>query len=359
MNAKSAVAIFLVAIFALTSLAAIPIRTVKANDEAQIYIDPSVVNKTPFDVGTTFDVTVKLANYVNLAGFDINITWDGALITCTSVNYNATLDALWTVGNWSTPVEKSGVGYYELVAVALATSASNTGAQALFKMTFKVDIGDGVPLQTPIHFGVVLLSDNSVPIPKPIVAVATDGMYYMATTFHDVAVTNVTTCKDGGKPFPIVGRYCQMHINATVANQGSYTETFNVTIYASNATASIAINQTKLTLPNATFVVIQFQWNATLPYGNYTISAVADTVPGETDTADNTYVGTMVLVDIVGDLTGDYHVIGIDLNTLLVSFGAPTNPARPYNPNCDFNDDHIITGRDLNILLVHFGQHYP
>ncbi len=195
----------------------------------------------------------------------------------------------------------------------------------------------------------------------PFFAVIESAVITSPSGTRDVAVTNVTTCKDGAnKPFPIVGRYCQMHINATVENQGNYTETFAVTIYASNATANIAINQTQLVLPSAASVVIPFHWNATFPYGNYTVSAVADTVPGETDTADNTYVGRTVLVTIPGDLDGNYRVIGNDLNTLLVAYGSPGNPARPYNPNCDLAmDDHKVDGKDLNMLLSHYGWHYP
>jgi hypothetical protein len=150
-----------------------------------------------------------------------------------------------------------------------------------------------------------------------------------------------------------------MHINVTVANQGDYTETFWVTAYASNDTGSYAINQTQLVLPSATSTVWAFQWNATLPYGNYTLSAVADTVPGETNTTDNTSVGKKILVGIPGELTGDFIVYPDDLNTLLVSYGAPSNPDRPYNPNCDLDDDHWIFAPDLNWLLTNYGAQWP
>jgi hypothetical protein len=186
----------------------------------------------------------------------------------------------------------------------------------------------------------------------PFFAVIESAVITSPSGTRDVAVTNVTTCKDGCSPFPTVGQNSTMHINVTVENQGNYTETFNVTVYANY---NIVINQTQLILPSAASIVWTFKWNATLLYNNYTISAEADMVPGETDTIDNTHVGSTVLVTIPGDVNGDFQVKPKDLNTLLAAFGS-----RPYNPNCDLaDDDHLVKPKDLNTLLSHFGQHYP
>jgi hypothetical protein len=151
-----------------------------------LYIDPPVVDKTPSDVCTTFDVAVTLENFVNLAGFDIKLTWDGTLITETGVDYTTYLNALWGTDKWSVVFEQSGTGYYELAVAALATSASNLGASVLFKKTFHVDRSCNFPLQTPIHFDVVKLSDNAQPVPNSIYAEVTDGMYYISATKPDL-----------------------------------------------------------------------------------------------------------------------------------------------------------------------------
>ncbi len=52
--------------------------------------------------------------------------------------------------------------------------------------------------------------------------------------------------------------------------------------------------------------MFMIMWNTTVatPKGIYTISAVAETVPGEGDTADNTFVDGTVQVAMVGDVTG-------------------------------------------------------
>jgi hypothetical protein len=108
------------------------------------------------------------------------------LITETDVVHNPYFNALWGTGRWSIVLEQSGVGFYELAVVALATSASNLGASILFKKTFHVDRSCNFQMETPIHFDVVSLSDNSVPVPKSIHAVATDGMYHMSATKPDL-----------------------------------------------------------------------------------------------------------------------------------------------------------------------------
>jgi len=149
----------------------------------------------------------------------------------------------------------------------------------------------------------------------------------------------------------VVGRSYATNLSVSVFNWGNFTETFNVTAYANTT----IIRSENVTLPANNYTTITFKWNTTgFSYGNYTVSAVADTVPEETDLADNTNFGNTVLVTIPGDVNGDFQVKPKDLNTLLAAFGS-----RPYDPNCDFDDNGYIAPKDLNTLLSHFGQHYP
>jgi hypothetical protein len=110
---------------------------------------------------------------------------------------------------------------------------------------------------------------------------------------HDVAVTSILPSRT------IVGQGYSTKINVTVANQGDYTETFNVTLYANTTFALQTI-----TLESGASTTITFTWNTTgFAEGNYTISAYAIPVPGEVDTADNLYVdGTVQIVPPVHDL---------------------------------------------------------
>jgi len=139
-------------------------------------------------------------------------------------------------------------------------------------------------------------------------------------TPHDLAVIHSTTSRT------VVGQGSSLNINATVANRGDYTETFNVTAYANDT----AIQTKTLTLTSGNSTTLTFTWDTSgFARGNYTISAVADTVPGETDTEDNNCSGGWILVAMVGDLGG----------------GVP-----PAFFNCDGKCD----GKDLSLFLQCF-----
>jgi hypothetical protein len=172
---------------------------------------------------------------------------------------------------------------------------------------------------------------------------------------HDVAVTNVVSSKTGCLPMPTVGQGFSVTINVTVANQGSYTETFNTTAYA-NANITGSEN---VTLPAGGSTTVTFTWNTTgFAFGNYTISAYAWPVPGETNTANNNLTGGTVEVTIPGDLNGDGTVNILDAILLANAFGA-TPGSSTWNPNADINGDGVVNILDAIILAGHFQQHYP
>jgi parallel beta-helix repeat protein len=171
---------------------------------------------------------------------------------------------------------------------------------------------------------------------------------------HDVAVTNVTTCKDGCKPFPTVGQNWTIHINVTVENRGDSAETFNTNVYA-NATM---INQTLLAMPNAASTVLAIEWNATLSYGNYTISAYAEPVAGEISTGDNNLTGITIHIGVPGDINGDGMVELQDFFVASQAFGSWPSLLR-YNPTADINNDGIVEMMDFFIMSQHYLEHYP
>jgi hypothetical protein len=95
--------------------------------------------------------------------------------------------------------------------------------------------------------------------------------------YPDVAVTNVETSKHGCLPMETVGEGQSVQINVTVENQGSSTETFNVTVYATAAMPpSIEIGtQTVTNLLVSEVRVVTFTWDTTgVSYGNYSIAQI-------------------------------------------------------------------------------------
>jgi hypothetical protein len=165
---------------------------------------------------------------------------------------------------------------------------------------------------------------------------------------HDVAVASVSCSKT------VVGQKYSCTMNVTVSNKGVFAETFNLTVNASSTTIG---TQTLSNMLNGTSATLTFVWNTTgFAYGNYTITAFATPVPGETNTADNTFVAGSVLVTIPGDLNGDFKVTLSDLVILANAYGA--KPIK-WNPNADINENGKVDLPDLVVLALHYGQHYP
>jgi len=163
---------------------------------------------------------------------------------------------------------------------------------------------------------------------------------------HDVAITNVAPAKS------IVGQNYTLSMNVTAANQGNYAETFNVTTSA-NATA---INQTQVTLTSMNSTTTTFTWNTTgFAYGNYTLSAYAWPVPGETNTANNNCTDGSITITIPGDINGDFRVSLSDLSLLAKAYGS-TPGSQKWNANADINSDNRVSLSDLSILAKNYGK---
>ena len=110
----------------------------------------------------------------------------------------------------------------------------------------------------------------------------------VATVTRDVAVTSVTC------PTPVLAGEL-VDITVIVENQGMVNEDFDVTCY--NGTDAIDTKTVTNLLPGAT-TSLTFTWNtAGVAEGTYTLSATASTVPGETDTTDNTLTSPVAVTE--------------------------------------------------------------
>jgi len=159
---------------------------------------------------------------------------------------------------------------------------------------------------------------------------------------HDIGITDVTTSKT------VVGQGYNVDISTTILNYGIYTENLNIAVYAN--TTTIASQNVTLTSRNST--TLAFTWNTSgFVKGNYTISAYAWPVLGETYTTDNK-IDRTILVTLPGDVNGDKDVDGKDISIIAKYFG---KPASVY-PNADVNCDGDIDGKDLSIAAKNFGK---
>lgn len=168
--------------------------------------------------------------------------------------------------------------------------------------------------------------------------------YYL---IHQISLQDLENSKT------VTGQGYNCSISIVVFNNGNYTETFNVTAYAN--TTIIGTQPVTLTRRNSTTIL--FTWNTSgVPYGNYTISANATIVSGETDTADNTYIDGIVQVTIPGDIDGDGYVTIADVSFVAVRFGLSSGDGG-WDSRADIDNDAWITIADVSFVASHFGEH--
>jgi hypothetical protein len=188
--------------------------------------------------------------------------------------------------------------------------------------------------------------------------------YGKTVDVHDIAVSDVTVFKT------VVGQNYTMRINVTVQNLGTQDEIFNLTAYANETSFS---NLADVSLPSGNSSVILFVWNATgsstsgFVYGNYTISAYADPLLGETNTENNNFTcTTLVHVGTPGDCSGTtpgvYNRLTDikDIAYMIAHFNGKPGKIT-WDPNADTNDDNVINIRDIAIAVVNFNlrEIYP
>jgi hypothetical protein len=258
-----------------------------------------------------------------------------------------------------------GISSNNALRVTAADNYSKTLSYDMVNGAFQTyDPSTGQPVQhneplTPIlayHFNDANLSptDNG-PLRLAIIGpegLATFSQYWVQQVvkleiryIDDVAITNATPSKT------VVGQGYACNLTATAANLGGYDETFNVTVYANQT----VIGTQTVTLSSGNSTSITCTWNTTgFAMGNYTISAYASPVYGETNTTNNSLIDGPVLVTIPGDVNGDHKVRVDDILLIALAFGSNQGDLR-YSPNLDINGDGKVRVDDILTAAQHFG----
>jgi len=199
------------------------------------------------------------------------------------------------------------------------------------------------------------------------------GFINVTAEAHDVAVVDLTHSKTPCVPMSTVSQGRTVTIWATVENQGGFPETFNVTAYAVNVTASYTIGTQQVTLNPGENTTLTFVWDTTgYKNGDYTIEVTA-VLPGDNDPTDNTFTDGVIRVVTPGDVNGDLCVDVFDKVSVGAAFGANRNATDgkywhgppdfpgpciycPHYANSDLNNDGTIDVFDKVIVGVNFGQ---
>ena len=221
-------------------------------------------------VTQNFTVNINISDVIDLYGWEFKLGWNATVLDVVEVYEGPFLKS---VGDTFFTYKVNSTASYIIVdctLLGLVPGVSGNGTLATVKFYVK-NVGDSV-LDL---YDTVLVDSNE----QTILHTTVDGYYY--TSAHDISITNLEAS--------------QTTINVTVKNQGTFTETINVSVYYVLFVDQLIGTQTITLEPNAN-TTLTFTWSPPSP-GSYEILAEAEVVEGEINTQDNTltiqiYIGS-------------------------------------------------------------------
>jgi hypothetical protein len=140
---------------------------------------------------------------------------------------------------------------------------------------------------------------------------------YAAIVKRDVAVTDVKASHSTVIAGTIV------FVNATLSNKGDIQEQFNIAAYYNTS----LIGTKSVTLGASMKKTVTFEWNTTsVPMGTYTLKAVADTLPYETNTTNNEFINGEIIVSLINRIERKVEIGGVAFHYVIESNSSIANP---------------------------------
>jgi len=269
-----------------------------------IYVEPPTSSAL---IGETFNVDIAVTDVTNLYGWNILIHFDPTILDATSVARGPFLEQagstswqMWEILHPGEPREViNNTAGYVIAGDALAPPLPGAGASGggtLVSITFLVEAEGATSLSFYEELTKLTTVIGSVTVPIPHDTV--DGFFNNLSPatppdtnasrarIRDVAVTYV-------KAHPLaVPQGEPVYLNVTVENQGSKTETFNVTVSARRHSSNVVIlvgTQTVCDLPPEASEILNFVWDTTdAPFGSYDVISEA-ILPKDDDPEDNIF----------------------------------------------------------------------
>lgn len=354
-----------------------------ASGATVVKVDPSLLEYQNDATGQQFTVAIKIIDVTNLYGFDIKLRWNTTFLAYVSHSIRIPRDTyadgvLWNPVIPVTNEVNATEGTYWIAYASRWPAPTFSGSGTVFNITFQIIHHPAQP-EPDANITLELYStDLSNQNAEPISHNTQHGTVILHAILvpHDVAIIGVSNMKSGCVPKPAICNGSLSEAYVTVENQGGVSETFDVTAYAN--TTMIAIQST--TLDPHTQTRLTFSWNTSLfqlnEYDNYTLSATATQVQGETDLTDNTLTDGTVVITHIGDINGDEKVDIQDVARVSGAFGSlrvndPADPKYgqywhgipcttcPHQPNTDLTGDRKVDIQDLARASANFGWHRP
>ena len=305
------------------------------------------VQPTPVQTqeGLAFTVSVRITDPVNLYRFSFKMSWNTSLLDYISHAVYVPVNTYsWGVLYSPVTILKNEVnltdGTYWIDAKSLSPAAAFNKDGTAFNMTFQAKAIGTCRLR--IFDSNLIGRDGS-----PTIHVVWSGTVEVSQGVHDVAVTDIS-------PFgTLIGKGYSIKINVSAANVGTFTESFNFTVYANNtAITTISVSS----LAGLSEEIHTVTWNtAAFTEGNYTISVNVTTIAGETNTLDNFMSDGEIRVTMPGDVDGDFDVDIFDIVKIAGSYGTQVGQPK-YDANCDIDKDGDVDIFDVVIAASHYGE---
>ncbi|UCE16205.1 MAG: hypothetical protein JSV12_00890 [Candidatus Bathyarchaeota archaeon] len=326
-----------------------------------IYVEPASIENTTYEPGTNFTVSIKTDyNGSDITGYEFALYYNPNVLHGVNVtNGNLIVDGTasfipGTFDNTNGKLTLSGAFFFFASRPAPLTSGPGILANVTFEVVGWGDSGILLGDQTQL----VGFTENGWGIDYDIINAWMMSNHIKNSYFtnvHDVTVTSVSYAL----PYGANATYPSWAINisTTVKNEGDFTETFNVTVYA-NSTAIETKNITDLapgentTLTYTCAVPDPTVWTPYPPY--YVVSAEAEAVSWENDTSDNVFVDGSLTVKHPGDVDGDGDVDNTDQQLVMDVFNSEYGDPE-YDWRCDFDGDGDVDNNDKAILLDNKG----
>ena len=232
---------------------------------------PSVVD--PLTPGSTFNANITIVGAENLYSWMVCLSWDPTILNATNVQEGNFLSQNGTQATaFDVTYSEAGTVCVNGTLVGEPIVTAN-GNGTLATIIFSVEqYGDTL---LDLH-NTTLLNNNLMEI----LHLSEDG--YFTNVMGDIAVKSI----EASIYNVTVGD--TVSITVTVKNEGNVAEPFDVRIWA-NITLVRTIPVADLASGDQKTLTLD--WNTqNIAEGRYVIKAEADTVPGETDTDDNTLV---------------------------------------------------------------------
>jgi hypothetical protein len=306
---------------------------------AKLFVEPPEIIDPSILPGDIFSIEIRIENVQDLYGYRFHLAYNTGVLTCIGVQIHPVLNETRFTNNFAV---NDGIGdiFVNVTYYPPANSISTIPPLTLVTLTFKVDA---------IGTSNLTLQDTELvdPTGDPIPHETEDGFFQ--SVIRDVAVIDVVPSA------AMVYEGWMLNVTVIVKNEGNVSETFDVTAsYDSTAIATLTV--TGLLPGENETLIFEMSTNGLVPCANYTITAEADSVPFETDLADNIYVSSLqIKIKLLGDVNNDSVVDIFDLAAAALAFGAvPGDPN--WNPETDFDQNELIDIFDIVQITINFGR---